>query len=164
MRSRTPRAAAPVFTTPRRRERTIHCPQFGALLLSLRGKESRSAVCRFINEDFGLWLDRSTLLQYERGTVKAPDPAILFALAYHYGVEEVGDLIAVLVKERLARPIGSALQIGRSKFDREQRRVAEWFGEIGPEAKAAVLLLLGKVHSAELPPRAKDPERRRARR
>jgi transcriptional regulator with XRE-family HTH domain len=166
MRSRTPRALThQTFAAPaRKRERQIFCPQFGALLAKLRGEQSRSAVCRFITEDFGLWLDRSTLLAYERGTVRAPDPAILFALAYHYGVEDVGDLISVLVKERLARPVGAALQIGRSKYDREQRKVAELFGEIGPETKAALLLLLGKVHSAEGPPRSSEPVRRRARR
>lgn len=148
-------------TTPPR-TRVICCPQFGARLRDLRDDESRQAVCDAVKNDFGLFLDRSTLLQYERGTVKAPDPVMLYVLAQHYGLDDVGELIVVLVKERLARPVGRDT-ITRSKFTREQRKIAEWFGEFSDSSKDLALRLLTKLRSADLPTTPVEPVRRRAR-
>jgi transcriptional regulator with XRE-family HTH domain len=44
-------------------------------------------------------LDRSTLLQYERGTVGSPDPVMLWGLSHLYRVS-VDDLVADLVRDR----------------------------------------------------------------
>jgi transcriptional regulator with XRE-family HTH domain len=152
----------PEATRPKKRERVVCCPRFGERLRQLRGDESRQDVCDAIKAHHNLFIDRSTLLQYERGTVKAPDPVILWALAQHYGVEDVGDLIVVLVKERLARPVGYEI-ISQSKFTRDQRKVATWLAEFGDESKSAVMILLQKLRAAEQPPPAAEPVRRRTR-
>jgi transcriptional regulator with XRE-family HTH domain len=52
----------------------------------------------------GLSLDRSTLLQYERGTVGSPDPVVLWGLSRLYRVA-VDDLIADLVRDRTGRAV-----------------------------------------------------------
>lgn len=139
------------------------CPRFGAQLRDLRGEQSRQAVCDAVKSDYGLFLDRSTLLQYERGTVKAPDPVMLYVLAQHYGLDGVDGLIAVLVRERLVRPVGRDV-IGRSRFDRDQRKIAEWFGEFSDDSKQAIMLMLSKVRAAEQPAPITEPVRRRTRR
>lgn len=154
-----PRATgAATVPMKRRRERPVFVPLFGARLRELRGDQSLAEVCRAISS-FGFALDHSTLFHYERGTVKAPDPALLFALAHHYGVDDLGALIGLLVKERLGRPTRQHV-IGRSTFTRDQRRVAEWFGEFSDELQRTVLFVLSKLHTAE-PPRPDEPVRRR---
>ena len=85
------------------RERVAHVPLFGAHLRDLRGDQTIADVCRSVRR-FGFALDHSTLIHYERGAVKAPDPALLFALAHHFEVD-VDNLIHLLVRERLGRPV-----------------------------------------------------------
>ena len=119
-------------------DRQILTPQFGHQLTRMRGTQSRSAVCRALQSQ-GISLDRSTLLQYERGTVRAPDPAVLWGLTRHYGLDTIEHVIGVLVSERTNRPVRD---IAISPFDAQQRAVAEIFGDFSPELKRAVWTIL----------------------
>jgi transcriptional regulator with XRE-family HTH domain len=144
----TARAAVP--PVKRRRERIVYVPQFGAHLRRLRGQQTIADVCRAVNA-FGFVLDHSTLIHYERGTVKAPDPALLFALAHHYGVKDLDDLIGRLVKERLGRPVKARrvfVSFHYGTFTRDQRRMAQWFGAVAPDMQHALLFVLKKLHAA----------------
>lgn len=85
------------------RTRPIVAPTFGAHLQALRGAHSRGAICDQLTP-FGLSLDRSTLLQYERGTVGSPDPVILWALAQIYGMR-LDDLFSALVFDRTGQVV-----------------------------------------------------------
>lgn len=86
------------LTKALRRERPIVAAGFGARLRLLRGSRSRAAVCEQLRAR-GLSLDRSTLLQYERGTVGSPDPVMLWGLSHLYRVS-VDDLVADLLRDR----------------------------------------------------------------
>lgn len=88
------------------RTRPIVAPTFGARLFALRGSSSRGAICDRLVA-FGLSLDRSTLLQYERGTVGSPDPVILWGLGQIYAVA-LTDLVGALVYDQTGRSIASA--------------------------------------------------------
>jgi len=145
------------------RERAIAVPHFGARLRELRGDRTIADVCRAVRA-YGFALDHSTLIHYERGTVKAPDPALLFVLAQHYGVEDLGDLIHVLVRERLGRPARQHVVFVSHSWDysREQRRVAEQFAEISARSQSVIIFTLKKFHELDQPPRL-DPVRRRGR-
>jgi hypothetical protein len=66
--------SARLTKTAFRRERPVVAAGFGARLQLLRGSQSRATVCERLL-DYGLSLDRSTLLQYERGTVSSPGPS-----------------------------------------------------------------------------------------
>jgi transcriptional regulator with XRE-family HTH domain len=86
----------------RKRERPVVAPAFGAQLTALRERvEGRSQewVVRALASRFGLSFSRSTLSQYEKGTVLAPDAGILWGLAQIYDVPVMG-LIQYLVAER----------------------------------------------------------------
>ena len=147
------------------RERVIAVPHFGARLRALRGQQTIAEVCRAV-QAFGLALDHSTLIHYERGTVKAPDPALLYALAHHYDVDDLGELIQLLVQERLGRPVGTRPIVFVShswrNYSREQRRVAEWFADLTQRSQDVVVFTLKKFHTIDAPPRPAQPVRRRA--
>lgn len=127
----------------------MYVPAFGAHLRQLRGDESIAEVCRAIRS-IGLALDHSTLIHYERGTVKAPDPALLFALGQHYDVDDVSDLIRLLVQERLGRvssPPRVFVSFSWRKWSREQRRFMEMFAEVDAKAQSVVLFTLKQFHA-----------------
>ena len=142
------------------RDRPIHVPIFGARLRELRGEQTIADVCRAVGT-FGFALDHSTLIHYERGAVKAPDPALLFALAHHYEVEDIDQLLHLLVRERLGRPVRSVFVSHRaSHYSREQRRIADLFAEISERSRGVVLFILKKFHEVDQPTRP-EPLRRR---
>jgi transcriptional regulator with XRE-family HTH domain len=81
-------------------------PRFGARLKALREavkignkKRSQEHVANRLAVKYGLQLDRSTLSEYEKGTVMAPDAGVLWGLAQIYDVP-VGELAQFLVAER----------------------------------------------------------------
>lgn len=81
-------------------------PRFGARLKALRkavkiGNKARSQeyVTNRLAARYGLPLDRSTLSEYEKGTVMAPDAGTLWGLAQIYDVS-VATLAECLVAER----------------------------------------------------------------
>ena len=86
-----------------RRERPVVAAAFGARLLLLRGTQSRGTICERLLA-LGLSLDRSTLLQYEHGTVSSPDPVVLWGLGRLFHVT-VDDLVADLVRDRTGRAV-----------------------------------------------------------
>jgi len=141
-------------------------PQFGARLRELRGEQTIAEVCRAVRA-FGFALDHSTLIHYERGTVKAPDPALLFALAHHYDVDDLGELIRLLVHERLGRPVTPkamhAVFVSHSwrHYTRDQRRLVELFADLTQRSQDVVVFTLKKFHTIDAPPQPAQPVRRR---
>jgi hypothetical protein len=147
----TPRAVRNSTAEPAapRRARSIVTPNFGEQLRKLRGDQSRGDVCRALAA-FGLNVERSTLLHYERGCVAAPDPAILWALGRHYGLDSIDELLTVLVMDRTGKRLRAGVDIARPGFDLQQRRVAESFGALAPTMKDAVALIIGGINGAAL--------------
>jgi transcriptional regulator with XRE-family HTH domain len=113
---------------PGKRERPIVVPEFGRLLSTWRTvepKRSRGVVCRQLFNRYGLHLDDTSLLQYERGTVAAPDPAMLWALARIYGANFLA-LVAALVAERTRRPLTDAAHAtGPMDLNDDERSIIE---------------------------------------
>jgi hypothetical protein len=122
---------------------------FGRQLRRLRAKESRGAVCRALAR-WGLTLDRSTLLQYERGTVAAPDPGILWALGRHYGLTTVDELLTVLVMDRTGRKLRDGVEIAVPGLTHQQRFIAELFGTFSPEWQTALTTIFVGLHSGDV--------------
>lgn len=71
---------------------------FGERLEDLRNGVSREIISRKL-EKLGAPIGGSTLAQYEKGAVWAPDAAVLWGLAYIYGVNFL-DLVALLRENR----------------------------------------------------------------
>jgi transcriptional regulator with XRE-family HTH domain len=99
----------------------------------------------------GVSLDRSTLLQYERGTVSSPDPVMLWGLGRLYRVP-VDDLVADLVRDRtgLAVPRREA----PVELDGDQRGAVALLAKLSGDELAAVnryLEFLTAPPVAELP-------------
>lgn len=115
--------------------RKVVAPSFGRQLTSLRGTRNRGGICRGVMAIGGIRFDRSTLLQYERGTVGAPDPVAVYALAEIYGVA-VADLIRCLVADRAHRPAAS-LQVNT-----ERRRLLDAFDRLTDEERHSILVLV----------------------
>ena len=135
--------------------RAIVAPLFGEQLRKLRGGQSRGQVCGALAR-FGLTVDRSTLLHYEAGTVAAPDPAVLWALGRHYGLDTIDELLTVLVMDRTGRALRSGIDIARPGFDLEQRRIAESFGGFAPAMRAALSTVIAGIRPMDViaPPAA----------
>lgn len=74
---------------------------FGRLLLELRGKATREQVSIKLEKLF-VPLGGSTLSQYERGFVWAPDAAVLWGLATTYGVKH--EELVMLLRENRRHP------------------------------------------------------------
>ena len=126
-------------------KRPISLPKFGAQLRALRGALSRGKVCAALRR-YGLTVDRSTLLHYERGAVTSPDPAVLWALArvYHTPIDE---LLTLLTRERAGRPLPN-VKLGGGGWDLRQVDVAEWFGQLPPgEVQETLYALMRLVAS-----------------
>ena len=67
----------------KQRSRNPELKAFGAYLERLRGKRSRASISIQL-EKLGVKLGGSTLAQYERGTVWAPDAGVLWGLSVIY--------------------------------------------------------------------------------
>jgi transcriptional regulator with XRE-family HTH domain len=136
-------------------QKRVALPQFAKQLVKLRGTQSRGAICRALAR-LGLPCDRSTLLQYERGTVTAPDPALLWGLAWVYHID-VSELLVVIVGDRTGRPSRSVALNGPG-LTPEQLRIAEIFGALQPPARHALTeifdLLQAGAATSELPARS----------
>ncbi len=72
---------------------------WGRQLTTLRQKRSLSTVLRKLRQLGIDNISRSTLYQYEKGQVTAPDPVVLWGLAQIYGID-VGQLIEALARNR----------------------------------------------------------------
>lgn len=131
---------------------------FGAQLLKLRGARSRGEICRRVKR-FGLTLDRTTLLKYERGSVAAPDPAILWALGRIYHLDSVDELLTVLVMDRSGRALRSGLDITGAALTAAQLHIAEVFGTLPAAMQAALSCLISEMAPSESDHRV--PRRRR---
>lgn len=94
----------------------------------------------------GIHLDRSTLLQYERGTVGAPDPIAVWALAETYGAT-VGDLIRLLITDRAQRPVSPVA------VNEERRRLLEAFDHLSAEERHSIFVLVERNRAR---PRRRD--------
>jgi len=120
-------------------ERAVVAPKFGALLTTLRGSHtSRGVICSKLAR-FGLALDRSTLLQYERGTVASPSPTILWGLAQIYRVP-LNDLVLALLRD--LSPKHPAFRHEVDPLTAEQRMIAELSMALSPKARQALVTLL----------------------
>jgi transcriptional regulator with XRE-family HTH domain len=117
-----------------RRERPIVAAGFGARLRLLRGLLSRGAICERLLA-LGVSLDRSTLLQYERGTVGSPDPVVLWGLSRLYRVT-LDDLVADLVRDRTGR--AAPRREVFIELDGDQRGAAALLGKLSGEELSAV--------------------------
>ena len=144
-----------------RRDRPVVVPIFGAQLLALRGKRSRGWMCQQLTT-FGLSLDRSTLLQYERGTVASPDPAILWGLGRLYHVS-LDDLVLALMRDRTGRPV-LARDLRPPALDEEQLRIATFVGQIDDASRRALAVLAEALAQRAVPKKGPRPvqSRRRA--
>jgi hypothetical protein len=76
---------ANLLRVAKKRSRNPTLRAFGAWLEQLRGKQSRERISMRLS-DRGASLGGSTLAQYEKGTVWAPDVVVLSGLAEIYGV------------------------------------------------------------------------------
>lgn len=128
----------------RPRHRPLVTPEFGAQLQRLRGARSRGEICRRVAE-YGLTMDRSTLLQYERGTVAAPDPAILWALGRIYLLDTIDELLTVLVMDRTGRQLRAGTDIRHPGLTPAQIRIAELFGSLAPSVQGKLTALLDSI-------------------
>lgn len=132
-----------------RRPRPVISPNFGRQLTRLRGTRSRGDVVRGLQR-YGIAVDRSTLLQYEHGSVSAPDPAILWALGRYYGLDSIDELIAVLVMDRTGRALREGIDIAISPFSNEQREIAEAYGGFPVEVKTALRTVFTGLQAGNL--------------
>lgn len=123
-------------------------PLFGDALRQLRGQQSRGDVCRVLASK-GLTLDRSTLLQYERGTVRTPNLAIVWMLAQHYGVSdrEFARLVALLAYE-LTGTRGPRPTL-ETREDPEQRRLAAIVRGLPTTLQKSVITIVRRLADAE---------------
>jgi len=144
------------------RKRSVALPKFGAQLRRLRGDQTRGDICRAL-ETYGLKVDRSTLLQYERGTVKAPDPAILWALGRIYQQASIDDLLTIIAIERTGRTLRQGVELARPTLSAQQVKVAEWFGAFDPEIQRVLLVLMEALTKGDAQRSAAVAARRRTR-
>jgi transcriptional regulator with XRE-family HTH domain len=99
----------------------------------------------------GVSLDRSTLLQYERGTVGSPDPVVLWGLSRLYRVT-LDDLVADLVRDRTGRAVSR--RETPFELDGDQRGAAALLGKLSGDELSAVyryLEFLTAAPTVELP-------------
>lgn len=89
---------ANLFRVQKKRSRNPALRAFGRYLEKLRGKRSREQISLRLQE-LHVPLGGSTLAQYEKGTVWAPDPGVLWGLASIYGVR-LSDVILRLRANR----------------------------------------------------------------
>lgn len=84
-----------------KRQRAVVVPRFGRRLKGLREDAdfSQQKVVNGVVGRFGLKFDRSSLAQWEAGTVAGPDAALLWALATFFG-ESTSRLAYELANER----------------------------------------------------------------
>jgi len=82
----------------KKRSRLAELKAFGAKLKALRGGRSREQISLRL-QTLGVTLDESTLVQYEKGTVWAPDAGVLWGLAVIYN-QSLTDLIGLLLLNR----------------------------------------------------------------
>lgn len=142
----------------RQADRSIVAPQFGALLTTLRGAHtSRGIICAKLAR-FGLALDRSTLLQYERGTVASPSPTILWGLAQIYRVP-LNDLVVALLRDVST----NRTQVWHhDEVEPEQRALAELASAMSPTERQTLVALLDLLLRERTQPtlaRARRPAR-----
>lgn len=142
------------------RPRAIVAPLFGDALRRLRGRQSRGEVCRVLASK-GLALDRSTLLQYERGTVRTPNIAIVWTLAKHYGVSdrEFARLTAILTHELTGRP--GPVPTLASRYTPEQRRLLAVVGEFPITVQKSVMTIIRRLGDLEVARRVVSSRRGR---
>jgi transcriptional regulator with XRE-family HTH domain len=137
-------------TQPPKRERPVVVPEFGNLLVDLRGKRSRGLVVRILLDSYALKLDDTSLLQYERGTVAAPDPAILWALSRIYGAD-FEELISALVMERTGREVAVAGDPGGPlDIDADERSLIHALRSLPPERRQFYVELWADTTRREL--------------
>jgi transcriptional regulator with XRE-family HTH domain len=137
-----------------RRKRTVVVAAFGQFLRELRGERSRAAICRLASAAAGFPIDQSVLLQYERGTVTAPDPVILHALATVYGVpiERVLDCLK-------AARVGRLDTTPTDPIDPSRRRLMRYIDVCSPRQLDAIGELLDLlVRPATRPRTVATPE------
>jgi transcriptional regulator with XRE-family HTH domain len=81
-----------------KRERPVLVGAFGKRLAELRGNRSRQQIVNRAAA-LGVKIDPTALFHYERGSIAAPDPSALWALARIYGVA-LEELVSLLVANR----------------------------------------------------------------
>lgn len=130
-------------------KRRVVAPRFGEALRRLRGRQSRGEVCRVLASK-GLALDRSTLLQYERGTVATPNLAIVWTLAKHYGVSdrEFARLTAILTHELTGKK--GPLPVLARRADPELVRLASTIREFPITLQKSVITVLRRLVDVEI--------------
>jgi transcriptional regulator with XRE-family HTH domain len=143
-----PGSSARGTTVPPSKQKDILTPKFGAQLRRLRGRASRGEVCRMLATK-GLPIDRSTLLQYERGTVRNPSVAILWTLSQHYGLKDVQfcDLVTLHTQELVGGE--SNAKAIESRDDLETRRLATIFRGFPPTLQKAVMTILLRMQAGD---------------
>lgn len=116
---------------PSARTRRFPTRAFGAQLRKLRGLRTRGEICRRVAH-FGLALDPTQLLHYERGSVTSPDPGVLWALGRVYHLRSIDELLTVLVMDRSGRALRSGIDIAAPGLTPAQLHIAELFGALPP--------------------------------
>ena len=119
----------------KKRSRNPELVAFGSWLLELRGEMSRERVSQRL-ADKGVSLGGSTLAQYEKGTVWAPDVGVLLALSQIYEVSF--ELLARAVNEnRKNARLEKAVLLDLIRHDRDQSSDLPGGGSDGPAAAAS---------------------------
>lgn len=125
--------------------RPVVVAAFGARLGELRGEKSAEIVVRQMGQ-LGVTLTASTLYQYEAGTVNAPDPGVLWALAKIYQVD-LDDLIALLVAERNGRPVATHQLIDAE--NRRRRQLVQQFEILDGADQQFVRKMMNSLRTAK---------------
>jgi transcriptional regulator with XRE-family HTH domain len=107
MHNAQPEAANLLWVT-KKRSTNPQLKAFGRRLEELRNKVSREAISLRL-EKLGVPLGGSTLAQYEKGNVWAPDPGVLWGLAqiYHVQLQE----LILLLRENRRHPEADVIHV-----------------------------------------------------
>lgn len=124
---------------------------WGQRLRDLRGKRSGGWVIQRL-ASAGISFTDSTLSQYERGTVIAPDPVVLWGLAQIYGVE-VGQLIETLAQNRRQPDLTELppAQPGAVLLEADEREVLERLRMLPTDERKLYLDFIGYRHACGMP-------------
>lgn len=131
----------------KKRSRNPQLQAFGAALAEMRGGSSREQISIKL-ANLGVPLGGSTLAQYEKGTVWAPDPGVLWGLATIYK-EPLELLVAMLTTNRSDPTLQSFEGRDLIRHARTGQQAPHLKGGADVPAEARVRELQGRIEDYE---------------
>lgn len=119
-------------------------PAFGKALTTLRGKRTPQQISQRLAA-LGIHINRSTLWQYEHGTVGAPDPVVIWGLAKIYKTDLAG-LIDRLASERASHEPAMDLRLLNIEEQREADMLELW-ATLGKAQRENVMQLMRNLQA-----------------